>query len=117
MFVSLVLVALLAACGSSAGPSSVVAPAAVADANVPAGFRNDEGKLACPVMGDVVASPEASAGHLDHGGVRYYFCCNSCQVLFEDDPEKYAEGRSLREIGKMAGGTSDAAACDPSATP
>jgi hypothetical protein len=69
MFVSLVLVALLAACGSSAGPSSVVAPAAVADANVPAGFRNDEGKLACPVMGDVVASPEASAGHLDHGGV------------------------------------------------
>lgn len=106
--------ALAAGCGVATAP---VAPSAVADANVPPAFRNDEGKLACPVMGDVVESPEKSAGHLDHAGTRYYFCCNSCQVLFEDDPEKYVDGRYLKELGKMSGGTSDAPACDAPAEP
>ncbi len=113
MIMSALLVALLAACGSGPAASSVVAPAAVADANVPPAFRNDEGKLACPVMGDTIDAPEASAGHTDHNGVRYYFCCNSCEVMFADDPEKYVDGRYLREIGKMSGGTSEAAACEP----
>jgi YHS domain-containing protein len=105
---------LAAGCGTPAAP---VTPTAAADADVPPAFRNDQGKLACPVMGDVVESPEKSAGHLDHAGVRYYFCCNSCQVMFEDDPEKYVDGRYLKELGKMSGGTSDVSACEPSAEP
>ena len=107
-------VAALVACGSGASVAKVDAPA---DATAPPAFVNDEGKLACPVMGDVVVSPERSAGHVDYDGKRYYFCCNSCDQLFNEDPEKYADGRHLREIGKLRGGTSDAPACElPPAT-
>ena len=96
-----------------------VAKAVSPEATVPPAFVNDEGKLACPVMGDVVVSPERSAGHVDYQGKRYYFCCNSCDQLFNEDPEKYADGRHLREIGKLRGGASDAPACElpPAAAP
>jgi YHS domain-containing protein len=99
----------------TATPDAPTTPAAAPAAAEPAGppaFVNDEGRLACPVMGDVVASPDRSAGHVDYKGKRYYFCCNSCDQLFNEDPEKYADGRHLQEIGKMRGGTSDAPACE-----
>ncbi len=103
------------AVGSAPSPSpavavaAITATAAVADAAVPAGFRNGDGHLACPVMGDTVASAETAAGHVDYQGVRYYFCCNSCEVLFNAEPEKYAQGRYLNEIGVLHG--TDAGTC------
>ncbi len=93
-------------------PAASTLTGAGAPPAAPPAFVNDEGKLACPVMGDVVASPDRSAGHVDYKGKRYYFCCNSCDQLFNEDPEKYADGRHLQEIGKMRGGTSDAPACE-----
>ncbi len=112
------VVAVLVGCASSFGPEAPAAPEASvaraeAPANLPPAFVNDEGKLACPVMGDVVASPDRSAGHVDYEGKRYYFCCNSCDQLFNEDPEKYADGRHLQAVGKMRGGTSAAPACEP----
>ncbi len=102
------LVLLLAACGPTpASPSAATA--------LPEGmtaFVDDDGRLACPVMGDVVDGPDKAAGHVDHKGTRYYFCCDSCAQLFDEQPERYADGRYLQSIGKMRGGTSDAPSCE-----
>ncbi|MEN9785357.1 MAG: hypothetical protein RLZZ299_621 [Pseudomonadota bacterium] len=117
---TLALLPLLLAC---AGAPSVSAPASTPPAAaLPAGltaFVNDDGKLACPVMGDVVDGPDKAAGHTDHQGKRYYFCCDSCAQLFEEQPERYADGRYLQSIGKMRAGTADTPACEdpPAATP
>ena len=112
------LLPLLLACAGAPAPAAAPAPSATA---LPAGlvaFVNDDGKLACPVMGDVVDGPDKAAGHVDHKGKRYYFCCDSCAQLFDEQPERYADGRYLQSIGKMRGATSDAPACEdpPSGT-
>lgn len=89
---------LFAACSDP--PVAVSVPVAQAESVVPAAFKNGEGKLVCPVMGDVVASPEEAAGHFDHGGLRYYFCCSSCEVAMRADPSRYANGAFLATLGK-----------------
>jgi YHS domain-containing protein len=55
-------------------------------------------------MGDLVASPAMAAGFRDHGGKRYWFCCNSCEQLFDEDAARYADGNHLRAVGKAHGG-------------
>lgn len=52
-------------------------------------YRNKDGKVACPVMGNAVASPDLSVGFQDYKGVRYYFCCGTCPEEFKKSPEKY----------------------------
>ncbi|HEX5699485.1 MAG TPA: YHS domain-containing protein [Rubrobacter sp.] len=48
-----------------------------------------------PVCGMAVEA--ATAGHVvEHGGTLYYFCCAECRGAFEQEPEKYAAGISLR---------------------
>lgn len=47
----------------------------------------------CPVMpGSAVVKAEAEAKGLfrDYEGNRYWFCCASCEPLFDADPAKYA---------------------------
>jgi YHS domain-containing protein len=53
--------------------------------------QNDDGEVLCPVMGSVVASPEAAVGFQDYEGKRYYFCCGGCPESFKKDPAKYAK--------------------------
>lgn len=47
----------------------------------------------CPVMNIVVKKEEAKAHGLTrtYKGRTYYFCCNTCTGLFDEDPDKYAE--------------------------
>lgn len=52
-------------------------------------FRNDDGELVCPVMGDLIVSAEEAFGFQDYEGIRYYFCCGMCPDSFEADPDKY----------------------------
>ncbi|MFN7144966.1 MAG: YHS domain-containing protein [Myxococcota bacterium] len=73
-----------------------VAPAA-ASTEVPPTFRNGAGKVACPVMGMAIDAPDKAVSYADHDGVRYFFCCDSCEKLFLDDPVAYANGRYLAE--------------------
>jgi YHS domain-containing protein len=62
-------------------------------------FKDANGKLACPVMGDVVESAAESSGYADYEGVRYYFCCSSCAEQFAQNPEAFADGKFLRQEG------------------
>jgi YHS domain-containing protein len=89
------------ACAHEHGAEHVVA------ATVLPAFKDAQGRLACPVMGDVVASPEESSGYVDYEGVRYYFCCSSCQTQFESAPEAFANGAFLRQEGIWRDGISD----------
>lgn len=46
----------------------------------------------CPVMiGTTVVKAEAEEDDLvrEHNGQRYYLCCDSCAVLWDEAPEKY----------------------------
>ena len=65
------------------------------------------GRLACPVMGDVVESAAESSGFADYEGVRYYFCCSSCADRFAQNPATFADGKFLRQEGIWSGGASD----------
>lgn len=62
-------------------------------------FKDANGKLACPVMGDVVVSAAESSGYADYEGVRYYFCCSSCAEKFAQNPAAFADGKFLRQEG------------------
>ncbi|MDP2306708.1 MAG: YHS domain-containing protein [Pseudomonadota bacterium] len=77
-----------------------LADGAIATANaaavVPAAFRNGAGDVACPVMGMAIPNPEEAVSYADHAGVRYYFCCDSCEKLFLADPLAYADGKYLK---------------------
>ena len=55
-----------------------------------AAFKNEDGDLACPVMGSVIISEDDAVGYQDHDGTRYYFCCGGCPEEFAADPAKYA---------------------------
>jgi YHS domain-containing protein len=55
-----------------------------------AAYRNEDGNLECPVMGNEIASEDAAVGHSDYEGTRYYFCCGGCPDAFDKNPEKYA---------------------------
>jgi YHS domain-containing protein len=89
-------------CGSKAGetqnsaaPSNVATSAEDKAAMGPDGKlvanRNGEGRLLCPVMGNVIKSEKDAVGYQDYKGVRYYFCCGMCPPKFKADPTKYAK--------------------------
>lgn len=87
--------------------SAPVAPAPPVEppvSELPVSFTDAEGRLICPVMGDVIASPEQAVGHLEHDGKTYWFCCDSCQHLFADEPERYADGKFLAHLQAEHGG-------------
>jgi YHS domain-containing protein len=86
----------------SAGPAWAAVPLAEgavstarAATEVPPTFRNGAGKVACPVMGMAIARPEDAVSYADHDGVRYFFCCDSCEKLFLGAPSTYADGAYL----------------------
>ncbi len=88
----------------SAGPAWAKVPlaegaigAAVASSDVPPTFRNGAGKVACPVMGMAIDAPEDAVSYADHEGVRYFFCCDSCEKLFLESPGTYANGKYLAD--------------------
>jgi YHS domain-containing protein len=67
------------------------------EGSVPGTFRNAAGAVACPVMGMDIATPADAVSFADHAGVRYFFCCDSCEKLFLDNPEEYANGKYMNE--------------------
>lgn len=90
------------ACATEPPPAPVVlatpAPEPVATAMV---FTNDAGEPACPVMGDTVV-PERAVASTVYDGMTYYFCCDSCEKKFAEDPAHYAHGHFLRTEGPWA---------------
>jgi YHS domain-containing protein len=81
------------ACDHEHGAEQIVAATALPE------FKDANGRLACPVMGDVVESAAMSSGFADYEGVRYYFCCNSCAERFALSPATFADGKFLRQEG------------------
>ena len=81
------------ACDHEHGAEHIVAAAALPE------FKDANGRLACPVMGDVVVSAAESSGYADYEGVRYYFCCTSCAERFAQNPAAFADGKFLRQEG------------------
>ena len=73
-------------------------------------FKNEKGQLACPVMGDVIATPAAAVAREEYQGKAYYFCCSSCVKAFKKDPDKYADGKYLR--AKHEKDAADPSSCD-----
>lgn len=60
-------------------------------------WKNAAGAIACPVMGTAIDSPKDAVSYTDHKGIRYFFCCDSCEKLFLEDPEAYANGKYVDE--------------------
>ena len=81
------------ACDHEHGAEHIVAATALPE------FKDANGRLACPVMGDVVVSAAESSGYADYEGVRYYFCCISCAERFAQSPATFANGNFLRQEG------------------
>ena len=100
----LLLAAMLALTACSTAPTDPWARVPVAEGSTPATpappmFRNAGGEVACPVMGIAMAGPEAATSYIDHAGTRYVFCCDSCEKLFLETPETYANGKYLEAHG------------------
>ena len=81
------------ACDHEHGAEHIVAATVLPE------FKDANGRLACPVMGDVVESAAESSGYADYEGVRYYFCCSSCAERFAQNPSAFADGKFLRQEG------------------
>lgn len=81
------------ACDHEHGAEHIVAATVLPE------FKDSSGRLACPVMGDVVESATESSGYADYEGVRYYFCCSSCAEQFAQNPAAFAGGKYLRQEG------------------
>jgi P-type Cu+ transporter len=58
-----------------------------------------------PVCGMSIA-PEDAVGHVEHGGITYYFCSESCLEQFRVDPDRFLHGAA------RASGTSAPAGAD-----
>lgn len=93
---------LLAGCGAPPEESVSTSPAPGADAGaastttaaLPEGikeYKNKDGKLECPIMKQVIESPEKADGFVDYEGVRYYLCCGMCVGKAKKDPKILAE--------------------------
>ena len=78
----LTLSALAAFAGTALAAPAVPTPAAPTPA-VP-----KPAALTCPITGEKIASPAAAAGHEAYKGKTYYFCCPSCQSIFDKDRDK-----------------------------
>jgi YHS domain-containing protein len=87
------------ACDHEHGAEHVVAATVLPE------FKDANGRLACPVMGDVVVSAAESSGYADYEGVRYYFCCVSCAERFAQNPAAFADGKFLRQEGIWPAGS------------
>ena len=81
------------ACDHEHGAEHIVAATVLPE------FKDANGRLACPVMGDVVESAAESSGYADYEGVRYYFCCSTCAEKFAENPAAFADGKYLRQEG------------------
>ena len=81
------------ACDHEHGAEHIVAATVLPE------FKDANGRLACPVMGDVVESPAEATSYADYDGVRYYFCCSSCAEKFAENPAAFADGKFLRQEG------------------
>jgi YHS domain-containing protein len=90
----------LAACGGQPSIPVIAAESAVAATD----FRNAEGQLICPVMGDVIPSKAEAVGSTEYEGKTYWFCCDSCQYMFADAPDKYADGVYVAHLEAEHGG-------------
>ena len=87
------------ACDHEHGAEHIVAATVLPE------FKDSNGRLACPVMGDVVESPAEATSYADYEGVRYYFCCSSCADQFAQNPAAFADGKYLRQEGIWPAGT------------
>ena len=87
------------ACDHEHGAEHIVAATVLPE------FKDANGRLACPVMGEVVESAAESSGYADYEGVRYYFCCSSCAEQFAQNPAAFADGKYLRQEGIWPAGT------------
>jgi Cu+-exporting ATPase len=47
-------------------------------------------KVTDPVCGMRI-DPEKAVGKVEHAGVTYWFCCDSCRRKFEAEPARYAQ--------------------------
>jgi YHS domain-containing protein len=81
------------ACDHEHGAEHIVAATVLPE------FKDANGRLACPVMGDVVESAAEATSYADYDGVRYYFCCSSCAEKFAENPAAFADGKYLRQEG------------------
>jgi YHS domain-containing protein len=54
-------------------------------------YRNDEGKIMCPVMNAPIESEDKAFSHTDYNGKRYYFCCDGCPTVFDKNKDEYAK--------------------------
>ena len=52
------------------------------------GHAHKHGAATDPVCGMTV-DPSSAAHVFEHGGVKYYFCCNGCRTKFAADPARY----------------------------
>ncbi|MAO64296.1 MAG: YHS domain-containing protein [Balneola sp.] len=50
-------------------------------------------KYTCPVMENPVEDINA-ASNSEYRGSTYYFCCPPCKDKFDENPEKYIQGRA-----------------------
>ena len=59
---------------------------------------DEDGKhFQCPVSGEMGLVDEKTP-YTDHGGKRYYFCCNNCKTKFESDPSKFTTKSESKEV-------------------
>jgi Cu+-exporting ATPase len=49
--------------------------------------------------------PEKAAAREDYGGWVYFFCSNSCHLLFGLSPERFAQNPKAALTGEAAGDT------------
>jgi Cu+-exporting ATPase len=47
--------------------------------------------------------PEKAAAREDYGGWVYFFCSNSCHLLFKQSPERFAQKHKAAPPGEAAG--------------
>ena len=48
-----------------------------------------------PVCGMEVETANA-AGHTEHAGQTYYFCCSKCKEKFENNPAQYLDKQAVK---------------------
>jgi Cu+-exporting ATPase len=61
-------------------------------------------KVTDPVCG-MSLDPEKAVAREDHGGWVYFFCSNSCHLLFKQSPERFAQKHKVAPPGEAAGDT------------
>lgn len=49
-------------------------------------YRNAKGNLECPIMDVEMKGEKDAVAKVQHKGVTYYLCCESCRAMFEQDP-------------------------------